>query len=206
MPTMTRRTLAPAMRRFIAACPNVSVRVVEAFSTMLTHSVLNGELDFAIVPSISGRPGLKSSPFLTTHETLVSRLDPAAHLTPVRLSALGPLKLVLPSQVNTRRALLETYMASNGVQIERMLEMDSMMGTLDFVASSDWRSVVPAIMLAADMEGLPLSVQPIVDPVQPLHLVLIEPSRHVLSAPARTFLDLLREEAEHLNQAWNGWF
>lgn len=206
MPTMTRVTLAPAMRRFIATYPNVSVRVVEAFSPILTQSVLNGELDFAIVPSIPGRPGLKSEHFLTTHETLVSRLVPEWHLKPVRMKTLGPLKLVLPSIANTRRSLIETYIASNGVQIERMLEMDSMMGTLDFVATSDWRTVVPAIMLAADIDRLPLSVQPIVAPVQPLDLVLIEPSRHVIAPPARAFLELLREEARRLNQFWHGYF
>lgn len=138
MPTMTRIILAPAMRRFIEAFPNVSVRLVEAFSPTLTQSVLSGELDFAIVPSIPGRPGLKSWPFLTTHETLVSRFAPDRHLRPVRMGALGPLKLVLPGIANTRRRLIETYVASNGVAIERMLEMDSMMGTLDFVRGSDW--------------------------------------------------------------------
>jgi len=206
MPTMTRVTLAPAMRRFIDAYPNVSVRVVEAFSPILTQSVLNGELDFAIVPSTPGVPGLKSQHFLTTHETLVSRLDPETHLKPARLNELGMLKLVLPSIANTRRTLIETYIASNEVKIDRVLEMDSMMGTLDFVASSDWRSVVPAIMLAADIDRLGLSVQPIVDPAQTLDLVLIEPSRHVISPPATAFLELLREEANRLNQFWIGHF
>lgn len=206
MPTMTRVTLAPAMRRFIRDYPNVSIRVVEAFSPFLTAGVLKGDLDFAIVPSIPGRPGLKFQHFLTTHETLVSRFDPATHLKSVRMSALGPLQLVLPSSANTRRALIETYIASNGVRVERMLEMDSMMGTLDFVAASDWRTVVPAIMLAADIDRLPLSVQPIVEPVAPLELVLIEPSRHVIPPPARAFLDVLKEEAERLNQFWNGYF
>ncbi len=61
-------------------------------------------------------------------------------------------------------------------------------------------------MLAADIDRLPLSVQPIVAPVQPLDLVLIEPSRHVISTPAAAFLELLREEAERLNQFWTGYF
>ncbi|OYY13673.1 MAG: LysR family transcriptional regulator [Rhizobiales bacterium 35-68-8] len=206
MPTMTRVTLAPAMRRFIAAYPNVAIRVVEAFSTTLTGAVLNGGMDFAIVPSFAGRPGLKIQHFLTTHEALVSRMDPDAHLRPVRLADIGPLKLVLPTAANTRRMLIETYLASNGVEVERMLEMDSMMGALHFVATSDWRSVVPAIMLTADMEHLPLCVQPIVDPVAPLDLVVIERSRNVISPPAAAFLALLREETERLNRFWEGHF
>ncbi|QRG05356.1 LysR family transcriptional regulator [Xanthobacter dioxanivorans] len=202
MPTMTRIILAPAMRRFIEAFPNVSVRLVEAFSPTLTQSVLSGELDFAIVPSIPGRPGLKSWPFLTTHETLVSRFAPDRHLRPVRMGALGPLKLVLPGIANTRRRLIETYVASNGVAIERMLEMDSMMGTLDFVRGSDWCTVLPALMLDDAEVPAAFSVQPIVDPVQPLDLVVIEPSRNVISRAGQAFLEHLRVEAEQVNGRW----
>lgn len=202
MPTMTRIILAPAMRRFIEAFPNVSVRVVEAFSPILTQSVLNGELDFAIVPSIPGRAGLKSWHFLTTHEMLVSRHAPERHLRPVRMGTLGPLKLVLPGIANTRRRLLETYLASNGVRIERLLEMDSMMGTLDFVRGSDWCTILPALMLDDGEAPAAFSVQPIVDPPQPLDLVVIEPSRNVISPAGRAVLDHLRVEAERIDGRW----
>lgn len=206
MPTMTRVTLAPAMRRFIETYPNVSIRVVEGFSTSLTGAVLNGEMDFAIVPSFPGRPGLKIQHFITTHETLVSRMDPAAHLRPVRAADIGTVKLVLPTAANTRRTLIETYLASNGVTVERVLEMDSMMGALHFIATSDWRAVLPAIMMADQMDQLPLCVQPIVDPVAPLDLVVIERSRQVISPPAAAFLALLREETERLHRFWEGHF
>lgn len=209
MPTMTRVSLAPAMRRFIASYPNVAIRVVEAYSPILTQAVLTGELDFAIVPAIPGRPGLKTQHFMTTYETLVTRLDERsadAHLRPIRLDTLGAMKMVLPSQANTRRMSIETYFASNGVKIERMLEMDAMMGTIDFVANSNWATILPAIMLSATDEPLPLAIRPIVEPLLRLDLVLIEPSRHVISPPAAAFLALLREEASRINQSWSASF
>ena len=54
MPTMTRATLAPSIRRVVAEHPNVTVHVVEGYSGLLTERVVNGELDFAIVPAFAG--------------------------------------------------------------------------------------------------------------------------------------------------------
>ena len=202
MPTMTRCTLAPALADFVERHPNIAVRVVEGYSASLTQMVRAGELDFAIVPAFPGAPGLKSRLFLRTPEVLVSRAGSRlAHLAPVRLADLGALRLVLPSKLNTRRLTLETYCASNGVEIERVLELDAMLGTLDFVARTDWVAVLPALMMARDSLHV-FTVNPIVNPGLSLDLVLIEPSRRVLSAPAEVFLGMLEGEAAALNAEW----
>mgnify|MGYP001019273046 CR=1 FL=1 len=117
MPTMTRCMLAPVLTAFTEAHPNVFVRVVEGYSAPLTREVRAGELDFAIVPAFEGLPGLKSQLFLRTPEMLVwARGYGSAETSPVDLKARGPLKLVLPSKSNTRRRLIETYCASNGIE------------------------------------------------------------------------------------------
>ena len=108
----------------------------------------------------------------------------------------------MPGAQNTRRALIETYLASNGMRIERMLELDAMLGTLDFVANSDWVTILPGIMMVSDVERPLLTINPIVEPVLPLDLVLIEPLRHALSPAARAFADILQEETERLNAVW----
>jgi LysR family transcriptional regulator, nitrogen assimilation regulatory protein len=203
MPTMTRCALAPVLARFIEAHPNIVVRVLEGYSAALTQQVQAGELDFAIVPAFSGGLGLKSRLFLRTPELLVSRASSGmAHLKPVRLAELGPLKIVVPGKVNTRRRLLETYFASNGVAVERLLELDAMLGTLDFVARTEWVTVLPGIMVADDREPRLFHVHPIVDPPFSLDLVLIEPSRRPMSPAAKAFLDTLESETLKLNRRW----
>jgi LysR family transcriptional regulator, nitrogen assimilation regulatory protein len=203
MPTMTRCALAPVLARFIEAHPNIVVRVLEGYSAALTQQVQAGELDFAIVPAFSGGLGLKSRLFLRTPELLVSRAPSGmAHLKPVRLAELGPLKIVVPGKVNTRRRLLETYFASNGVAVERLLELDAMLGTLDFVARTEWVTVLPGIMMADDREPRLFHVHPIVDPPFSLDLVLIEPSRRPMSPAAKAFLDTLESETLKLNRRW----
>lgn len=203
MPTMTRCALAPVLAKFIETHPNLVVRVVEGYSAVLTQRVQAGELDFAIVPAFAGGSGLKSRFFLRTPELLVSRANSGlTQLAPVRLSQLGPMKLVVPGQANTRRHLLETYFASNGVLVERTLELDAMLGTLDFISRTDWMTVLPGLMMADVREPRLFTINPIVEPTFTLDLVLIEPSRRPISERAEAFLTMLEDEATRLNSRW----
>ena len=203
MPTMTRCALAPVLARFIDKHPNVVVRVVEGYSAALTEQVLAGQLEFAVVPAFSGAAGLKSRLFLRTPELLVSsRKSPLVHLEPVRLAELGPLKLVVPSQANTRRRLIETYLSSNGVRLERLLELDAMLGTLDFVARTDWVAILPALMMGIEAGPRRFCVNPLISPAFGLDLVLIEPSRRPLAPGAQAFLQMLEDESRRINRRW----
>jgi LysR family nitrogen assimilation transcriptional regulator len=202
MPTMTRRTVAPALAQFLDLHPNVEVRIVEGYSGALTQMVRAAELDFAIVPSFAGHPGLRSKLFLRTPELLVA--GPGTKRIPgepVRLVELRPLRLVLPGRANTRRMTLETYCATVGAELERVLEMDAMFATLDFVARSDWVTILPAIMMGAEL-GPAYVVNPIVDPPLLLDLVLIEPARRPLNRAAEVLLGLLRDEGRALAAYW----
>jgi LysR family transcriptional regulator, nitrogen assimilation regulatory protein len=204
MPTMTRCMLAPVLSAYAAAHPNGMVRIVEGYSGTLTQQVRSGDLDFAIVPAIAAVPGLRSRLFLRTPEVLVGSAGSVwRHDVPIKLAGIGPIKLVLPGPINTRRALIERYCASNGIEIARLIEMDAMLGTLDFVARSDWLAILPGIMMAVDAPLGQLKVAPLADPPMDLDLALIEPSRRPLSQAAEAFLALLQAEALRLNARWN---
>jgi DNA-binding transcriptional LysR family regulator len=201
MPTMTRCALAPALERFSAANPNVNVRVVEGYSAFLMQQVRAGALDFAIVPTAAGMIGLRSRPFLSTPEVLVRRADAAAGRPgAVRLRDLGPLKILLPSATNARHQRLKDYFAANSVTIERVMELDSMMGTLDYIARGDWVAILPQIMTARDLAPR-LMASPIVDPGLQLDLVLVEPASRPISPAADAMFAVLKAETAALNTA-----
>ncbi|HEY0571457.1 MAG TPA: LysR family transcriptional regulator [Enterovirga sp.] len=204
MPTMTRCVLAPALVRFVEAHPNAAIRVVEGYSANLTQLVQSAELDFAIVPATAGITGVKSRLYLRTPEILVGAKahSQRRNMEPVRAADLGRLRLVAPSRVNTRRLSIETYLASNGVAIERLLELDAMLGTLDLVGRSDWVAVLPGIMMATDTEAGALTLNPLAAPALMLDLMLIEPARRTLSPIAAAFLALLEEQGALLNARW----
>ena len=205
MPTMTRRLLAPALASFTAAHPNVAIRIVEGYSATLTQLVRSAELDFAIVPAAAGIDGVRAHAFVTAPEVFVARGGSTArpHLSCLRPSELPPLKLVVPSRANTRRLTIETYLSTNNVPIERVLELDSMFGTLDLVAHSDWVAILPGLMMETEPEPSAFSIQLLRDPGLTLDLMLIEPARRAMQGPARAFLEGLEHEAEMAAGWWS---
>lgn len=209
MPTMTRSALSPALARFAEEHPEVAITILEAYSGALTRDVLAGRLDFAVVPAFAGGTGLVVRPFLTTPETLVSRSSGGpvrhlAHLAPVRLADIGPLRMVLPGPENTRRRTLDTYFAAHGIEIVRTVALDAMMGTLDHVGSSDWVTVLPGVMMARDVNGGRFKVNPIAAPPLDLDLVVIEPARRIMSPAAAAFFAVLGAETRRVNEVWEG--
>ena len=71
-----------------------------------------------------------------------------------------------------------------------------MLGTLDFVARTDWVTILPALMMAIETRRAPFTVNPSSRPPFSLDLVLIEPSRRPMSPAAQAFLQMLEEESQ----------
>ncbi|NGX98261.1 MAG: LysR family transcriptional regulator substrate-binding protein, partial [Candidatus Afipia apatlaquensis] len=129
-------------------------------------------------------------------EMLVSAKRTKSNLKPVRLSDLDPLKVVLPGPQNTRRRNIETYFTANGVTVAQRLELDAMMGTLQFVAASDWVAILPFVMMVSDLDEERFDVRPLDEPPFYSEFVLIEPARKVMSPAAALFAEILKMEAE----------
>jgi DNA-binding transcriptional LysR family regulator len=201
MPTFTRAVLAPVIDDFIARRPAVRLRIMEGYSGLLTEMVLKDELDFAVVPAYEGTRGLKARLLVRDREMLIS--GPRANFTPlapVRLSKCKPLKIVIPGPDNIRRRNLETYFQTHGVEIEAMLEMDAMIGTLEYVARSDWVTILPSVISVNDIGRGELIVNPIVEPELHAEFVVIHPTRRTLSTQARLFLDRFEREVAHIHE------
>jgi len=204
MPTFTRAVLAPTLDYFVPRYPDVRLHVFEGYSGVLTEMVRADELDFAIVPAFEGQVGLKSRLLVRDREMLISgRKRGLEPLAPLRLSQCTPLKIVVPGPDNIRRRNLETYFQTHGIEVAALLEMDAMMGTLEFVARSEWVTVLPSVISVNDIGRGELVVNPIVDP--PLHIecVVIQPARRTLTTQARLFLERFEAEVAHIHQVWH---
>jgi len=204
MPTFTRAVLAPVLEDFVPRCPEVRLHIVEGYSGLLTEMVLDDLLDFAVVPAFEGTIGLKSRMLVRDREMLIS--GPRAGFTalaPVRLSQCRPLKIVVPGPDNIRRRNLETYVQAHGVEIAAMLEMDAMIATLEFVARSDWVTILPSVISVNDIGRGELIVNPIADPELHAEFVVVQPTRRTLSKQARLFLQRFEAEVAHIHKVWD---
>ena len=204
MPTFTRAVLAPVLDDFVPRCPEVRLHIVEGYSALLTEMVLDDALDFAVVPAFEGAIGLKSRMLVRDREMMIS--GPKAGfkaLTPLRLAKCRPLKIVVPGPDNIRRRNLETYFQAHGVEIAAMLEMDAMIATLEFVARSDWVTILPSVISVNDINRGELIVNPIADPELHAEFVVIQPRRRTLSTQARLFLERFEQEVSHIHDVWD---
>jgi LysR family tcuABC transcriptional regulator len=203
MPTMTRAALAPTLEQFTPRYPDVRLHIFEGYSGLLTDMVLADELDFAVVPTFEGRVGLKSRLILRDREMLVSspRLG-FKPLQPVRLKDCGPLKIIMPGPTNVRRRNIEIYLRTHGVEIADMIEMDAMIGTLEFAARSDWVAILSGLICANDVGGTERVINPIFDPPLFAEFIVITQARRTLSTQARLFLETFEAEIERIQQVW----
>jgi LysR family tcuABC transcriptional regulator len=204
MPTFTRAVLAPVLNDFVPRYPDVRLRIVEGYSATLTSMVIGDELDFAIVPAFEGTIGLKSRLLVRDREMLISgprsEYEP---LVPVRLSQSRPLKIVVPGPDNIRRRNLDTYLQSHSIEVAAILEMDAMIATLEFVARSEWVTILPSLISVNDIGRGELIVNPIVGPELHADFVVIQPTRRTLSTQSRMFLEQIETEVAHIHQRWN---
>ncbi len=204
MPTFTRAALAPALKDYVRDHPDVKLRIVEGYSGVLTEMVLAEDLDFAIVPTFEGRIGLRSKLLARDREMLVSgRARGLVPLAPVKLTECVPLKIVAPGLPNIRRRNIETYFQTNGVPVEDMIEMDAMIGTLEFVAATDWVAILPGLICVNDISRADLVINPIVDPPLFAEFVMIEPARRTLTVQAQLFLERLEAEVARIRGVLN---
>ena len=204
MPTFTRAVLAPVLDDFVPRCPEVRLHIVEGYSGSLTQMVLDDALDFAVVPAYEGKVGLKSRLLVRDREMLLSGARAGFKpLAPLRLADCKPLKFVVPGPDNIRRRNLDTYFQTHGVEVAALLEMDAMIGTLEFVARSDWVTILPSVISVNDIGRGELVVNPLVKPELHAEFVVIQPTRRTLSTQARMFLQRFEQEVAHIHEVWD---
>jgi DNA-binding transcriptional LysR family regulator len=195
MPTTTRSVVAPVLEKFANRYPNIEVKIEEAYSAHLCEGVKSERLDFAIVPPSSSVLGLKSTHIDTDVEVFVTAPNSnRPHLSPVNLTDVEPLKLVLPGPENVRRARVEECVRSVNVPIDKIMELDTMMGTLDLVAKSEWVTIVPGCLVVDDIESGNRNLHPIEQPVMSLNYTLVEPASKTLPPAAQLLRDSLKDE------------
>ncbi len=195
MPTTTRTVIAPVLRNFADRYPDVDIRMEEAYSAQLSAGVAAGRLDFALVPPTQSYPGLKTTHLASDVEVFVTAPNlQRENLSPIDLTTVEPLKLVLPGPDNARRAKIDTCIKTYNIPTKAIMELDAMMATLDLVARSDWTTILPGCLVIDDIDSGQRNLHPIANPAMGVDYVLIEPASTPLSPAAQLLCDELLSE------------
>lgn len=196
MPTFARSILAPTLAAFSKENPLVDVKVTEGFSPMLTQMVLSGQLDFAVVPEGATADGLRSSFLSTDLEILVSYRALEGVTGSVDLAKIAPLNLVLPGPSNARRAKIDAQLRNFSQAVHDILEMDSMMATLDIIRHGEWCSILPGCLCLPDLGKPDIYHYPLSRPRMTVNYIMIEPTTKTASIPVQVFASALAEKIQ----------
>ena len=204
MPTFTRSALPTTLSKFLKDYPKVDVKVTEAYSGVLEDMVRTNKLEFAIVPSVKNPTGLNIEFVSSDLNFLVTKKNSEfEHLKPIKLSKLDKIKIILPGIENSRRISLNEYFATHNIKIDKTLEMDGMIGTLEMVASSDWCAILPAVLCDLDITGNLRTLSPLTSPNFTTEYVLITSASKDLSSAAKLFSEKICNEIKSITEKMN---
>ena len=204
MPTFTRSALPTTLSKFLKEYPKVDVKVTEAYSGVLEDMVRTNKLEFAIVPSVKNPTGLNIEFVSSDLNFLVTKKNSEfEHLKPIKLSKLDKIKIILPGVENSRRISLDEYFATHNIKIDKTLEMDGMIGTLEMVASSDWCAILPAVLCDLDILGNLRTLSPLTSPNFTTEYVLITSASKELSSAAKLFSKKMCDEIKSITEKMN---
>lgn len=202
MPAFARAVLGPTLLRFAQEQKHVRVSVKEAYSGQLSHDVAEGKLDFAVVPFYDSDLDLNATTMGVDQECLACSTQTKLSLgSEATLSELPPLRMVLPTKANARRPRIERYLSINGIELKETMELDTMLGTLDLVANSEWVSILPAVLSPPDKDGQKRLFTPLANPPLEVEYMRITHKARPLSSAAQAFADVLQQELNNVLEA-----
>ncbi|HET9147194.1 MAG TPA: LysR family transcriptional regulator [Acetobacteraceae bacterium] len=180
------------LARYGTAHPDVEVSLADGYSTTFIEWVTNRQLDLAIINKPNRKLGLISHHLMNEEMVVVAASGtPLPVAVPIRMQDLPRLKLILPSLRHGLRIELERHLAAEGISIAPMLEFDSPPGLADFVARSDWFTILPSIAVSHRLQDGSLKAYRIVTPRLTRQLVAIHLPDQPMSAAAALLIDEL---------------
>lgn len=202
IPALTHRIAAPTLLRFTQAHPNVKVRIVESFGSLLPQMIASGELDFAISTLHGGETGIRARQLLITPECLVSRATPDQAAPLATILPDEPINIAWASRMEGRRSAITACLNAHGITIDAELEIDSVLTMLDLVGRSDWRTVSPCLMIDPEADRQRFAIHPLRNPDINFAVMLLERSTSVLAPEAEAFVELFADEAKRASDQW----
>lgn len=199
MPSICHGPLAPVLARYTAAYPNVAVRIVEGLSGTLAEWVRADEVDFAVCNRPATTPGLSLRLLFTDRLVLVSsHHNTRTPFSPCRLGDIENLKLVLPSPNHFLRHTLDHHIDRSDVTPVQTLEIDGQSATLQFVAQSDWSTILPTVALINEFDSNRFTINPIIDPALSTELYELRSPRRTLNPASEHFISMLEAQLKSI--------
>lgn len=202
-PGLAKAVLPTALARYTSEYPRVDIEIGSGTADALLAETSGGALDFYVGQFSKPQVGLSATPIGRFPVALISGARCGfTPMEPVSLHQVRPLKLSVPSSTHSLRPRIEEAARNGEILVERTMTIASLSAGLEFVAQTDWSSILPFWIALKELGNERVTVNPIADPPLSVELALIHLSQRPLSRASRHLYDHFREELRKCEEEW----
>ncbi len=193
--------------------PQIRLRLVEAMSGHIQSWITDNTIDLGFLYDVQQTRHLVCRPLFTENLFVVAAADNWAMQpsTPIRLTDVANLPLVLPSRTHGLREIIERHARANNITLNVMLEIDALTQIKALVSRASAYTILAHAAVLDEIESGELVLVPIVEPALKRTVSLVRnPGRLVTRASleverltAELISELIRRrrwQAEEFNQ------
>lgn len=203
-PTLSKAILPRVLAGYLAAYPQSDVRIIELPSDALLALIDSRELDLAFVTHSPNRDSVTARSLCSDPVVLASGpLSKVEQGSVVQLDLKSRLKLVVPSLLrHALKGILDEPLRSGRIVPERIIEMDGLDCTLEFVAMTDWVALLPAAAIYNRPKGVDVRFNAIAGNEITVQYSVVHARTEPLSLAAKAFIDLAATELNGVAARW----
>jgi LysR family transcriptional regulator, nitrogen assimilation regulatory protein len=199
-PTLSKAILAPVLSGYLDAFPSVDVRIFEAHSDTLLELVERSELDFAVVTKLADHPSVNYRKVFRDRFVVASAACNLGHEGPIHLNVEPYFKIVV-----LRCALhgaLDEPLRTGRIVPARLVEIDGLAGTFEFLAMTDWVALLPSATAYSNSERSGVRFNRLAGEQIPIDYYVAHGRTEPISEAGKAFIQMMIEEFERVPVQW----
>jgi LysR family nitrogen assimilation transcriptional regulator len=204
-PTLNLILAAQLVERCRRDYPDVALSIVDGMSEDLMEWLEKDRLDLAFSYNPSAVQGLVCEPLLTEDLCLIGSAEDAGKKPgTVRLAELAKLPLILTSASSGLRSLVEEAASAKGVELNLVLEIDSVIATKEVVAKNIGYAILPLGAVRREVEDGRLTARRFTRPALSRKMYLAYSASRPASNATTAVRELMRQVVQD-NLETGGW-
>jgi LysR family nitrogen assimilation transcriptional regulator len=196
-PTVARHLTVPVVREFRLRYPQASLSIVEGFSSTILEWLAVGRVDVGLAYNPTAAPAIDICILLEEPLCLIGPALQGSVTRRLRLSDLPRYPLILPSQPNAIRRLVETRLASLGLRPQVAMEIDAVPAILELVAEGHGFAVLSPRALHGSATAPRLHARTIVQPPLKSALAIVTSAQRPSTPLQKAVIGMIEEVAVH---------
>lgn len=204
-PTLNLILSAQLVERCIRDYPHISLSIVGGMSEDLMKWVESDRLDLAFSYNPSAVQGLICQPLLIEDLCLISP-GPLAKDKPetARLEEIAGLPLILPSMASGMRSLIEEVAHEHGIEINPLLEIDSVTATKELVTNGVGHAILPLGAVKREVDDGRIVARRFTNPTLSREMYLVYSAKRPASNATAAIREIM-QQVVHENIANGAW-